>query len=240
MYKNRFYRSFKVTGTHPFTVTLGQSNLYIRADSDLSVQALDALAQARGQLESYLADHRAFAPSLVPLARDPLAPAMVRAMIEAGIKSGVGPMAAVAGAIAQTVGLALADCSDRMIVENGGDLFLSLCEDQVIGIYAGDSPLSGKIGLRILASETPCGLCTSSGVIGHSYSTGDADAVTIYAKDSALADAAATATGNQVRCADDVARAVDFAMEIPDVLGVCVIRKDKLGICGELELHPLE
>lgn len=240
MYENRFYRNFSVTGTVPFQVTLKQSDLFIRADRDLSAEALDALSTVRGQIEGYIDDNPLFERSLIPLRPDPLAPRIVREMIEAGIRADVGPMATVAGAVAQSVGHKLAAHSRQVIVENGGDLFLKLEGDLTIGIYAGESPLSGRIGLKIKGADTPCGLCTSSGTIGHSHSDGDADTVTIFAADAALADAAATATGNQVKSEKDVQRAVEFAMAIRGVLGVCVIRKDKLGIQGDLELVKMK
>jgi len=239
VYENRIYRNFSETGTIPFQVTLEQSDLFIRADSEMASQALEALGTVRGQLERYIHDNPLFERSLVPLRPDAMAPKAVREMIDGGIRAGVGPMAGVAGAVAQFVGRALAKHSRQVIVENGGDCFLVLAKDLVIGIYAGKaSPFTGKIGLKIKADDTPCGLCTSSGKIGHSLSEGDADAVTVYAKDTALADAVATAAGNRIKSGSDVQAAVEFAMSIDGVLGAMAIRKDKLGILGDLELVP--
>jgi hypothetical protein len=239
MYEERFYRNFEATGTKAFQVTLKESDLFIRADRDLSAEAKSALITARSRIEGYIEDNPLFERSLIPLRPDSMAPRIVREMIDAGILADVGPMAAVAGAVAQFVGRKLASSSNQVIVENGGDLFLKLSGDLTIGIYAGKSPLSGRIGLKIKATDTPCGLCTSSGTIGHSHSEGDADTVTIFASDAALADAAATATGNQVKSEKDVPKAVEYAMNIAGVRGVCIIRKDKLGIQGDLELVKL-
>ena len=98
-------------------------------------------------------------------------------------------MASVAGAIAELVGRELSNFSDDIIIENGGDIFIKTTRPRIIAIYASDSPLSGKIGIEIDAGETPCGICTSSGSVGHSLSFGKADAVTIIAPSAALADA---------------------------------------------------
>lgn len=238
-FDNRIYRNFQVTGTVPFQVTLGQSDLFIRADSDLSKPAAIALATVRGQLESYIEDNPLFDRSLLPLHQDPIAPRVVRTMLAAGLAANVGPMAAVAGAIAQEVGRELMEQSSQVIVENGGDLFLKLAADQLIGIFAGNSLLSGKVGLRISADQTPCGLCTSSGTVGHSHSEGKADAVVILAEDAGLADAAATAVGNIVKSAVNIQTGIDHAKKIKGVLGVCIIIKDKLGIWGKLTLEKI-
>ncbi len=240
MYENRFYRNFEAKGTEAFQVTSEESDLFIRADRELSAEAMSALITARGHIEGYIHDNPLFERTLIPLRPDTMAPRIVREMIDAGILANVGPMAAVAGAVAQYVGRKLASLSNQVIVENGGDLFLKLAGDLTIGIYAGKSPLSERIGLKIKSSDTPCGLCTSSGTIGHSHSEGDADTVTIFATDAALADAAATATANQVKSEADVERAVEYAMAITGVRGVCVIRKDKLGIQGDLELVKMK
>ena len=117
----------------------------------------------------------------------------MKQMIEAGQKAGVGPMAAVAGAIAECVGRELLAFSPEIIIENGGDIYLKCLKKRVVGIFAGKSPLTGKIGLEIDAKDTPLGVCTSSGTVSHSLSFGKADAAVAIAPSATLADAAATA-----------------------------------------------
>ncbi|MCA1989441.1 MAG: hypothetical protein LDL07_09915, partial [Desulfarculus sp.] len=85
----------------------------------------------------------------------------------------------------------------------------------------------------------PLAVCTSSGTVGHSLSLGRADAATILAKDAALADAAATALGNRVRTAADLATALDWAQGVPGVLGALVIKGSQLAAWGEVELVRL-
>jgi ApbE superfamily uncharacterized protein (UPF0280 family) len=239
MYEERFYRNFTPTGTVAFRAALGQSDLFIRADRDLTPRALAALATVRGQLDAYVVEHPLFLRSLSPLAPDPLAPPVARRMIEASRLADVGPMAAVAGAVAVEVGERLAAHTKQLIIENGGDLYLRRVTDVTVGVYAGRSPLSGKLGLRLKAADSPCGLCTSSGTVGPSYSAGRAAAVVVFAKDPALADAAATSVGNLVKTAADIGSALERAQQIAGVLGACVIVNDKLGAWGQLELAPV-
>ena len=172
----------------------------------------------------------------MPVAPKETHPYIVERMCDAAQKANVGPMAAVAGAFSELVGLKLLEHSKEVIVENGGDLFIKSDSIRKIGIYAGKSPLSGKIALEIKPENTPIGVCTSSGTVGHSLSFGRADAVVIVSKDTFLADAAATATGNMVKDAEDIEKAISFASSINGVIGVLIISGDKMGMWGDIKL----
>jgi len=126
--------------------------------------------------------------------------------------------------------------SEEVIVENGGDVFLRTLKERTVAVYAGNSPLSGRLGLKISPSESPWGVCTSSGTVGHSLSFGKADAVVVLSRSTPLADAAATATCNIVERRQDIQKALNFARSIPGVLGTLVIFADTLGVWGEIEL----
>ncbi|MEN6440279.1 MAG: UPF0280 family protein [Syntrophobacter sp.] len=238
----RFYRYLHHTGRGwvSFQVRYRETDLWIRARRDLKKEAYEAVLNCRLQIESYIASHELFLPSLKPLPDDPLAPPLVRRMLTAALATGVGPMAAVAGAIAQAVAAALKPLSDSIIVENGGDCFLDLDEDTRVGIFAGpNSPFTHKVALKFAASRFPLGICTSSGTVGHSLSFGKADAVTVVAPDAALADAAATRLGNIVNSPADLSEALDLAPRLPSVEGVLIAIKDRIGIWGNLELVPV-
>ena len=95
------------------------------------------------------------------------------------------------------------------------------------------------IGLRIDSGPKPLAVCTSSGTVGHSLSLGRADAVSVVSESCTLADAAATAIGNQVRSKKDIQNAVEFGQKIEGVLGILIILGDKLGMWGDLEIISL-
>ena len=160
-------------------------------------------------------------------------------MIEAARAAGVGPMAAVAGALAARVGRQLVLLSPEVIVENGGDIFLAITQPATVSLFAGKSPLSHRVGLKIDPGLTPLGVCTSSGTVGHSFSFGRADAACVLAPKAALADAAASALGNRVQQAGDIAAALEWAETAPEILGAVVVVGDKLGVWGRVELVPL-
>ncbi len=236
-YQERFYRS-KIHSPDwvSFTIQVKESDLWLRARKDLSVEGYERVFQYRHSLEVYIQQHPEFKDSLEPLPLDALAPPLVQAMLQAGQAAGVGPMAAVAGAIAMFVGQDLLAFSPDIIVENGGDLFIVCHEPLTVGIYAGDSPLSDKLGIQLPPSGRPVGLCTSSGTVGHSLSFGRADAVTILSPSALLSDAVATAVGNRVRTKNDIQSALDWVQKIPEVEGVLIIIGEQLGVWGKLEL----
>jgi ApbE superfamily uncharacterized protein (UPF0280 family) len=180
-----------------------------------------------------------FQKSLVPLAEDPLAPELVREMIRVSQLARVGPMAAVAGAMAEWVSRNLLKLSKEVIIENGGDIYLATARERTIGIYASQSPLSLKIGIVIGPEESPLGVCTSSGTVGPSLSFGKADAVCILSKSAALADAAATAVGNIVREKKDIELGLERGREIQGVLGTLIIVGEKMGVWGNIRLTRL-
>jgi hypothetical protein len=149
-------------------------------------------------------------------------------------------MAAVAGAIAEAVGKDLLAFSPEVIVENGGDIFLKISRKRLVGICAGQSSLTNKIALEIMPGETPLGICTSSGTMGHSLSLGSADAVIVLSPSTSLADAAATALGNVVKTADDIPQAIEKAQSIEGLRGVVIIVDDKMGVWGKVRIVSLD
>jgi hypothetical protein len=202
---------------------------------------MNAVLKYRRRLEIHIAHCPEFLHSLTPLPENPLAPLIARRMIHAAQEAGVGPMAAVAGAMAQMVAEDLQTWSPLIIIENGGDCYLNLREDVTVGVYAGpESPFTNRLGLRFSGDRFPLAICTSSGTIGHSLSFGRADAVTVVAKDAALADAAATAIGNRVGTRGDVAPALETAQSIREIEGVLIVIQDKVGIWGNMEVVPVE
>jgi ApbE superfamily uncharacterized protein (UPF0280 family) len=240
MYEERTYRNLvKTDDLVNFEVIVKETDLLVRAEKDLSNEARESILKYRHQLETYIAMHPAFFKSLVPLKEDPYAPEIGREMIRTSNLAHVGPMAAVAGAMAEFVSKDLLKFSKQVIIENGGDTYLATTRERMIGIYAGTSPLSLKLGIVISPEDSPVGVCTSSGTVGPSLSFGKADAVCILSKSAALADAAATAVGNLVRDQRDIERGLEKGKEIEGVLGTLIIVNDRMGVWGNIRLVQL-
>lgn len=240
MYQPRTYRHWiKDRDLVSFNIVVKETDLYISATTNLQRKATRITEKYRNTLERYIERHPPFLTSLEPLPVSESAPAIVKSMAEATAEAGVGPMASVAGAIAEFVGKELLSFSPEIIIENGGDIYLKILKNKLVGIYAGDSPLTGKIGLEIAGEDTPLGICTSSGTVGHSLSYGKADAVVVLAKSATLADACATAIGNLITDAGDIPKGIESARGIDGLLGLVIIVKEDIGLWGEIKLRQM-
>jgi ApbE superfamily uncharacterized protein (UPF0280 family) len=237
----RDYRHIAAPDLLRLRICVGESDLMVLAARDIRAGLLKWLKYYRRQLKQYIETHPAFATALSPTPPDSEAPELVQWMIAAASKAGVGPMAAVAGAIAgilaQTIGPA---AGPDLIIENGGDIYLRSRKERTISVYAGDSPFSRKIGLRLPAQPEGIAVCTSAGTVGPSLSFGKADAAVIIAPDAALADATATATANRVQTAADLETALVSARKITGITGILIIKDDKIAAWGNVELVPLK
>lgn len=222
-----------------FHVAVKETDLWIKADRKLEKECTDLIFSCRYQIESYIKSHPEFLTSLLPYPQDIYAPRIVRTMIEEAGKSGVGPMASVAGMIAQYVGNGLLQMSEQVIVENGGDIYLKANRPVTVSIFAGESPLSEKIGMLIPLRNMPVGVCSSSGKVGHSFSMGKSDAVCIVSSSAALADSAATSIGNRIKSKKDLEQVANWAGEIGGILGGVAIIDDGMATWGDIELVGL-
>jgi ApbE superfamily uncharacterized protein (UPF0280 family) len=237
IYKDKLYRSLiKDDYLKSYQVKVSETDLLIRTDSDLSKIALQSIIKHRNFIEEYIRKTPEYLTSLVPIDEDPNAPVIVRDMLKYSKLAGVGPMASVAGAIAEFVGQDLMNYSETVIVENGGDIFLKVRNEARVGIYAGASPLSMKLRIRINPWDTPLGVCTSSATVGHSLSFGIADAVCVTAKSAVLADATATRIGNRIKRKEDIKIAIEEGLGIQEIKGVMIIVGDTMGAAGDIEL----
>lgn len=240
-YQPRFYRNW-LDAQELFTkrIMVEESDISISSDVDLDEDFLKSrILDYRKNIEKYILCDRTFLTSLKPMRVSKDAPLIVKDMALAAKKAGVGPMAAVAGAIADYLAKDLKGMTKELIIENGGDIFLKTRMKRRIGIYAGDSKLSGKIVIEIDAQKTPLGICTSSGTVGHSLNFGITDATVILAKSATLADAVATATSNIVKKPDDIKKAINFAKSIKDISAVMIIVKDLLSAWGDIKIDKL-
>jgi hypothetical protein len=240
MYQPQAYRHWiKDNDLISFNVAVKQTDLYIRAQRNLKDKALKSVLKHRASLEKYIEHHPLFLTALEPYQTEKDVPAIVKEMARASQIAGVGPMAAVAGAIAEAVGKDLLAFSPEIIVENGGDIFLKILKRRLVGIYASQSLFTEKIALEVRPQETPLGICTSSATVGHSLSLGSADAVIALSPSTALADVIATAIGNMVKDTEDIPKTIEKAQKIEGLHGIVIIKDDKIGMWGKVKIVPL-
>lgn len=239
-YQPRFYREqMSPEGLVCFRVVQAQTDLHVSAGRDLARETAELVSACRGDLESFIVKQPMFAETFVPYDVPDSAPAIVTAMAGAARAADVGPMAAVAGAVADFVGRGLLQFCEEVIVENGGDTFVATSRPRRAAIYAGSSPLSERVAIRIDPADSPLGLCTSSATVGPSVSLGKADAAVVMASSAALADAVASAVGNRVKSAEDVETALEFGTSIDGVIGVVIVIGETIGAKGRIEIEPV-
>lgn len=237
MYEPRVYRKWiEDRDLVSFNAIIKETDLYIRAQTNLKTEAIKAILKCRNPLEQYIERHPLFLSSIKPFPVETTVPDIVKDMAQAAQAAGVGPMAAVAGAVAEAVGKDLLADSPEVIVENGGDIFIKTLKKRFIGVYAGTSPFTGKIALEIAPEETPLGICTSSKTVGHSLSFGKADAVIVLSASTALADAAATAICNRIKTTEDIDIEIKRVKKVERLAGVIIIKDDKIGLWGKVKI----
>jgi ApbE superfamily uncharacterized protein (UPF0280 family) len=239
-YRERTYRKrARAKDLVSFHVAVKETDLWVSAERSLENETRDLILDHRHQLERYIQSNPDFLTTLQPYPEDPYAPSLVREMIDATRGIGVGPMASVAGAIAQYVAKGLQQWTDQVIVENGGDIFVKANRSVTVSIFAGESPLSGKIGVVIPKEKMPLGICSSSATVGHSLSMGMADLVCLLSSSAVLADGAATALGNRIKSKTALHKVATWADEMKGIRGGLVIVGGKMATWGEIELVGL-
>jgi ApbE superfamily uncharacterized protein (UPF0280 family) len=223
MSQNRTYRTF----THREAVFRICCSRYDTVTAEIVRQ--------RRVLEDYINRHPQFRHSFEPIELRTDAPEIAQRMARAARLVGVGPMAAVAGAMAQCAAEAAQNAgADEAIVENGGDIYLQAAEPVIIGLGTGTAGLADRLAFSLEPHDTPISICSSSGQMGHSESLGRCDLATVVSKDAALADAAATLAANLVMTVEDVDSALKRIAAIESVEGVVIIKEDQVGLAGWL------
>ena len=244
LFDNRTYRvDIPEVELFSFTITVKETNLYIRTNNPRTQSVFDAVLSSRHSLEQYIADNPQFAEAFSPVADDPLAPRFIREMIRDSRKCNVGPMAAVAGTIAEIAAWSLVKTHPdqgqpaEAIVENGGDVYIISPVSRVVSLeWSMNEGKGGRVGIEIPPSPEGIGISSSSGTFGHSLSLGGCDLATVVAKSGSLSDAAATALGNRIKSPEDIETQTAGICRIPGVLGVFVVVGGAIGIQGDIHL----
>lgn len=236
----RSYRRAQQSELITFQTIVYETDLWIAAHKDLSEPVAEYVRQLRGQIQAYAAIFPEFFTSLTPMAASSHAPEIIKRMCAATQLVQVGPMAAVAGTIAQMVAEYFYAQSPDLLVENGGDTFLFSTKDRQVGILSiPDQDL--RLCVRVQATEFPCSFCASSAKIGHSLSFGNADVVVVRSQNASLADAAATALANMLQDAQDIELVINKAKSWQDlgVHGLFAQCEGQVGVWGQMELTIL-
>ena len=228
--------SSRSEGLHRLKYQLRESRCTIITDRPEALSAaVSGIKGHRAELEAYVQRDPVF-----QLVLDPIdvvdGPEVAMLMAEASRRASVGPMAAVAGVLADLAVREMLGAGARVaVVENGGEACFHSDRPMDIAIQAGETPLSRRVGFRL--EEFPVGVATSSGLFSHALSFGEAEAATVFAENAGIADAVATSVANVVKGDDEkvvVEEAVDLGLSIEGVQGVFIIYRGHVGLGGEV------
>jgi len=232
IYRNRI----KYKERYNWRITYKYSDLLVSCNKDVSFRLERLIKEIYDLLESCIKKEPVFEKSLIPLKLKEYYPPIIRRMCREAAIFNVGPMATIAGAVCDYIASGLESYCRRLIIENGGDIFIKSDRDIDIGVYLKNKYFADKIYLRIKAGDTPCGICSSSGMFGHSLSLGRSDLVVVLAKSTISADGAATSIANKINTPGDIDTTITDYKNVKDIMGILVIKDDKLGVWGNIEL----
>ncbi len=238
--RERFYRDIaNSAGLEKFQVRIEETDLLVMAEKNMEKEVEEEVRKQRSAIKNHIKLHPEFYTSFSPLKYES-GVEIIRLMCDSSEMTLTGPMASVAGAIAEITGKKLLPLTKQVFIENGGDIFALMHRDFTVGIFAGSSPLSLKIGLRVKGGDAPSGIATSSGTVGHSFSYGNADAVTVLSGSAAFADGAATYFGNIVTGRGIESRLIEKELvKFPFIDGLLIIKGEELFAWGKIELVSL-
>lgn len=240
VHQTRAYRNYvKAQDLTKFEIIEKETDLLVLAKENLYDKALAYVLKYRSEIEKYIAQDPQFAKTLSPYRIRYDAPPIIKEMASAARRAKVGPMATVAGTLAEFVGKDLMIFSDEVVVENNGDIFLKISSKKNVALYTGNSKSFTGMAMEIEPRKEPFAICSSTGNDERVFSFGKADAVYIIAKSTPLADAAATAIGNLVKDVSDIDEALKKAKRIRGLDGVLIIKDDQLGALGRIKLVSL-
>jgi ApbE superfamily uncharacterized protein (UPF0280 family) len=214
---------------------VGETAVTIVAEDRFQEAARASVFRSRETIQRFIARDPLFRVTLEPYPCPTDVPPLIARMCASSSKAKVGPMAAVAGAIAEQAVLDMrAAGATQAIVDNGGDIALLLDREASVGLYAGE--LVQGLGFQCSPREGIFGICTSSATIGPSISFGISDAATVIAADVTLADACATRLGNLLTSDHDEAMrsALSDVCSIDGVEGAVAVVGGKIAMKGRL------
>lgn len=215
-------------------VEIEETAATIAADRDYIEPAVTAIKSARAEIERKIRRDDFFLTTLEPYVPNDDDGRVIRRMCEASSIAGVGPMATVAGTIAQEAMEAMISegCAHGW-VDNGGDIALLLESAGTVEIFSNPDSRSAY-ALEIEPTDTVIGICTSSGRLGHSISFGNSDAALAIADDAVLADALATAIGNRVAEVDSLKTCFDPFNRVEGFIAGLAMIDGSVSIHGRL------
>jgi len=212
-----------------FDIQVQDMVLHITAGTDLNEESRAAALSFWEQLHAYTLGHPEIRTSKRPIEVDEDAPEIVREMVAASGRAGVGPMFSFQGAVTDHVGRFLARDLDEVTVNCGGDFFILARKRQKLTIHP--KPDGGGIAVVVHPNKMGIGVATSlgRGVVA-------LDGLAVLGESCMLADAAAAGVQAILPKPDGFRLALLYLKKVPGVLGGVLVRGDRIGVAGGVEI----
>jgi len=220
---------------YAWLVSYYYTNILVSSNKNIKGRIEKPLKKVYEILDACIENDPSFLKSLSPIVIKPYFPDIIKEMCTRSAVFNVGPMAAVAGTVNTFLASYLQKYCDNLIIENGGDIYIKAERDLNAGIYVKNPNFKNRVAIRIDEKDMPCGLCSSSGTFGHSFSMGKCDLAVVLAKSAITADAAATAFANSISCENDIPDSIDRFKEFEDIKGLLAIKNKRIGAWGNIE-----
>jgi uncharacterized protein len=212
------------------------TDLLIVSSKDISLKISPVLFDFYKIIEKFIESHPSFVKTFNPFAAGNDFPDIIKKMCRQSAIFNVGPMASVAGAVCEYIADELSKNNSYLVIENGGDIFIKSPKDIVVGLFVKNKYFKDNLKIKIKKNILPCGIASSSGTLGHSLSLGKADLAAVICRSAILADSAATAICNMVNTKNDVEKVINHFKCFKEIEGLVLIKDDKIGLYGNLEL----
>jgi ApbE superfamily uncharacterized protein (UPF0280 family) len=212
-----------------FDIQVQDMVLHVTAGTDLNEESRAAALSFWEQLHAYTLRNPEIRTSKRPIEVDEQAPEIVREMVGAAARAGVGPMFSFQGAVTDHVGRFLARDMDEVTVSCGGDYFILARKRQKLTIHT--KPDGGGIAVVVQPSKRGVGIATSLG-----RGAALLDGLAVLAESCMLADAAAAGVQAILPKPDGFRLALVYLRKVPGVVGGVVVRGDRIGVAGGVEI----
>ena len=211
-----------------FDIQVQDMTLHIQAGTDFNEESRAAALSFWEQLHAYAIRNPEVRSSKRPIEVPADAPDIVREIVAAARRAGVGPMFSFQGAVTDHVGRFLAREVNEVTVNCGGDYFILARKRQKLTVGAG--PM-GSVALVVPPSKTGVGV---SMTVGRGRAA--PDGLAVLAESCMLADAAAAGVQAILPKENGFNGALAYLRQVKGVLGGVVLVGDRIGVAGSVEI----
>lgn len=212
-----------------FDIQVQDMTLHIQAGTDFNEESRAAALSFWEQLHAYAIRNPEIRSSKRPIEVPADAPEIVREIVSAARRAGVGPMFSFQGAVTDHVGRYLARELNEVTVNCGGDYFIVARKRQKLTV--GGAGSAGSVALVVPPSRTGIGVSMS---VGRGQVA--PDGLAILAESCMLADAAAAGVQAILPKENGFNGALAYLRQVKGVLGGVVLVGDRIGVAGSVEI----